>query len=84
MPYITPQQIEILDDLAARLGIVDKDAWVRDDYAYLADSPVGNILPQGIADLSDKEAAMLILQWRKRLASQMDAAGVWATYQEKG
>jgi hypothetical protein len=64
MPYVTQQQIEILDDLAARLGIDDKDEWAR----QYNGKTLGHDGIEGIADLTDKEAALLILWWRKDLA----------------
>lgn len=57
MPYVTQQQIEILDDLAARMQI-DADEWVRQNHDSI----------QGLGDLTDRQAAELILKWRLELA----------------
>ena len=66
MPYITPMQIAIVDELAARLGIDDPDGWVREQPMFASEPPV-----QGVADLTDKDAALLILMWRRELEARM-------------
>lgn len=65
MPYSTPMQIAILDELMAKLGL-DPDAWVRDQAMFASEPAV-----QGIADLRDTDAALLILMCRRMLEAQV-------------
>ena len=66
MPYITPEQIAILDDLGARLDLVDPDDWVRRQAMFASEPPL-----HGIADLTDRDAALLILMWRRELEAKL-------------